>query len=227
MAPEMVSDEDESAIINGKKVKRVRGKVTTGKIGIDLERTIKINDEKDPSVWRTEVDPQDLENAKKYSDPERKVLKDDVRKGISSFISSSMARTIKDTKRPTKADFTPAPPSAETLKNLRFSLPDTCRQKEESVMGVSIQPSGTYPKHQFRSGSVSSSSPRSTPDPAEINISRRIDLRYNPSNQQPVRHSLSQAFHEKNGRKLENGGYTMSEVSVQRNVKSLISRGIN
>merc|ERR1719516_79343 len=143
---------------------------------------------------RQKLIPKILRMPKKYSDPERKVLKDDVRKGISSFISSSMARTIKDTKRPTKADFTPAPPSAETLKNLRFSLPDTCRQKEESVMGVSIQPSGTYPKHQFRSASVSSSSPRSTPDPAEINISR---------------HSLSQAFHEKNGRQFENGGYTM------------------
>ena len=58
--------------------------------------------------------------------------------------------------------------------------------------------------------------------------SRRVDMRYNNTVQhQPVRHSLSQAFHEKNGRKLDNGGYTMSEVTVQRNVKSLISRGIN
>ena len=98
------------------------------------------------------------------------------------------------------------PPSAETQKNLRFNLPDSCRQKEESVIAVSIQPSGIYPR---RSGSLSSS-PRSTPDPAE-NITRRVDPRYNS---QPVRHSLSQAFHEKNGRKLDNGGYTMSEVSI-------------
>ena len=33
-------------------------KVTTGKIGIDLERTLKINDEKDPNIWKTVVDPK-------------------------------------------------------------------------------------------------------------------------------------------------------------------------
>ena len=109
MAPEIVSDDDETVIVNGKKVKRVRGKVswwhevichivcsfdnnspltvtvglnhktpkhsrimhqiqknndkfyfevTTGKIGIDLERTLKINQEQDPNVWKTDVDPK-------------------------------------------------------------------------------------------------------------------------------------------------------------------------
>ena len=82
MAPEIVSD-DENGVVNGKKVKNLRGKVssflksllrkmtirpklinsflskvTTGKIGIDLERTLKINDEKDPNVWKTVVDPK-------------------------------------------------------------------------------------------------------------------------------------------------------------------------
>lgn len=223
MAPEIVSDDDETVIVNGKKVKRVRGKVTTGKIGIDLERTLKINQEQDPNVWKTDVDPKDIEEAKKFSNPERKVLKADVRKGISSLISASMARNIRDTRRPTLSS--PAPPSAETQKNLRFSLPDSCKQKEECVMAVSIQPSGSYPRHGQRSGSISSSSPRSTPDPTEVNITRRVDPRY--QQQQPVRHSLSQAFHEKNGRKLDNGDYSMSEMTVQRSVKSLISRGIN
>ena len=32
--------------------------VTTGKIGIDLERTLKINQEQDPNVWKTDVDPK-------------------------------------------------------------------------------------------------------------------------------------------------------------------------
>jgi len=223
MAPEIVSDEEDTVDVNGKKVKRVRGKVTTGKIGIDVERTIKINDEKDPNVWKTNVDPKSVEEAKKFAAPERKVLKAGVRKEISSFISGSMSKNIRDTKRPTADLYIPG--SVGTQKNLRFNLPENCRQKEESVMGVSIQPSGSYP---IRGGSVSSSSPRSTPDPAEHNISRRVDMRYNNTVQhQPVRHSLSQAFHEKNGRKLDNGGYTMSEVTVQRNVKSLISRGIN
>ena len=91
MAPEIVSD-DENSVVNGKKVKSLRGKVspffksqvsrmnlvvkqylmiipfiflkelilkvTTGKIGIDLERTLKINDEKDPDIWKTVVDPK-------------------------------------------------------------------------------------------------------------------------------------------------------------------------
>lgn len=229
MAPEIVSD-DENSVVNGKKVKSLRGKVTTGKIGIDLERTLKINDEKDPNIWKTVVDPKDIEDAKKYSAPERKALKADVKKGLSSLISSSKARNIRDTKRPTLADSPPAPPSAETQKNLRFSLPDSCRQKEESVIAVSIQPSGTYSRSRVTgSGSVSSASPRSTPDPTEaVNITRRVDPRYQPAPAPPTRHSLSQAFHEKNGRRVESsGGLTMSEVTVQRSVKSLVSRGIN
>ena len=58
MAPEIVSDEEDAGIITKKKVKRKRGKVTTGKLGIDLERTLVIHEEKDPSIWRTEVDPR-------------------------------------------------------------------------------------------------------------------------------------------------------------------------
>ena len=163
---------------------------------------------------------RDLEDARKFSAPERKVLKADVKKGLDSLISASMARNIRDTKRPSLVKISQVfpfyrsvsqadcqPPSAETQKNLRFNLPDSCRQKEESVIAVSIQPSGIYPR---RSGSLSSS-PRSTPDPAE-NITRRVDPRYNS---QPARHSLSQAFHEKNGRRLDNGGYTMSEVRIR------------
>ena len=62
MAPEMVSDEEDAEIINGKKVKRKRGKVTTGKLGIDLERSLVIHEEKDPSIWHTEVDPRYILN---------------------------------------------------------------------------------------------------------------------------------------------------------------------
>ena len=43
---------------------------------------------------------RDIEDAKKYSAPERKALKADVKKGLSSLISSSKARNIRDTKRP-------------------------------------------------------------------------------------------------------------------------------
>merc|ERR1712156_40821 len=50
MAPEIVSDDDSMEVVNGKKVKRKRGKITTGKLGIDLERTLVIHDEKTPNI---------------------------------------------------------------------------------------------------------------------------------------------------------------------------------
>merc|ERR1712010_188359 len=66
MAPEIVSDDDSMEVVNGKKVKRKRGKITTGKLGIDLERTMVIHDEKNPNIWKTEVDPDDIEAARKF-----------------------------------------------------------------------------------------------------------------------------------------------------------------
>ena len=45
-----------------------------GKIGIDLERKLVINDEKDPEVWKPPtVDENELREAKKFAAPERKV----------------------------------------------------------------------------------------------------------------------------------------------------------
>jgi len=214
MAPEIVSDEEETEIINGKKVKRKRGKVTTGKLGIDLERTLVIHEEKDPSIWHTEVDPRDIEDAKKFAAPERKALKANVRSGIDSLISGAKARSVRGTRRPSLADS--PPPSAETQKNLRFNLPESNKQIEQSVTGVSIQPSGTYPL-----GRSLSSSPRSSPDPQEQSLGRRLDSRY--QNDIPVRHSLTQAYHEKSAKTEP---YTMSQVTVQRSFKSQVSRGI-
>lgn len=141
MAPEIVSDE-ETEIINGERVKRKRGKVTTGKIGIDLERKMVINTDQDPAVWRTHVDQKDIEDAKRFSSPSRQVLKADVRKTLDSLISGSKANSLKATRRPSLADCTP--PSADYNKSVRFSLPRDNRQSEESVTGVSIMPSGTY-----------------------------------------------------------------------------------
>ena len=94
------------------------------------------------------------------------------------------------------------PPSAETQKNLRFNLPDSNKQTEQSITGVSIQPSGTYPL-----GRSLSSSPRSSPDPQEQSIGRRVDSRYQTDI--PVRHSLTQAYHEKTGKREP---YTMAQV---------------
>ena len=43
---------------------------------------------------------RDVEDAKKYSTPERKSLKADVRKGIDSLISGAKARSVRGTRRP-------------------------------------------------------------------------------------------------------------------------------
>jgi len=211
MAPEIVSDEEDMEIINGKKVKRKRGKVTTGKLGIDLERTLVIHEEKDKNIWTTTVDPKDVEDAKRYSAPERAALKAKVRSSLDGLISGQKARSVRDTRRPSLADS--PPPSAETQKHLRFNLPEGTKQTEQSVTGVSIQPSGTYPL-----GRSLSSSPRSSPDPQET-LGRRLDQRYN--NDAPVRHSLTQAYREKAAR----DGMSMSQVTVQRSFTAV--RGIN
>jgi len=87
MAPEIVSDDDSMEVVNGKKVKRKRGKITTGKLGIDLERTMVIHDEKNPNIWKTEVDPDDIEAARKFAAPGRENLKRDVRSALDSLIS--------------------------------------------------------------------------------------------------------------------------------------------
>jgi len=220
MAPEIVSDDENMEVINGKKVKRKRGKITTGKLGIDLERTMVIHDEKDPNVWKTEIDPEDIAAARKFAAPERKNLKRDVRSALDSLISGRKCQDIRGERRPSLADSSRAP-SAETQKQLRFNLPENARQVEKSVTGVSIQPSGTY---TLRS---SSSSPRSSPDPGTItnNISHRVDSRYS---EEPVRQTLSQAYHAKatTQRSQQQGGsYSVSRVSETR--KRMEIRGLN
>ena len=47
---------------------------------------------------------RDIEEARRFSAPERKVLKADVKAGLSSLISGSVARNIRDTKRPSMVD---------------------------------------------------------------------------------------------------------------------------
>jgi len=218
MAPEIVSDDDTMEVINGQKVHRKRGKVTTGKLGIDLERKMVINAEKDPAIWKTDVDQNDIEAARKFSAPERKTLKKDVRSALDSLISGRKSQTIRDERRPSLGDLGRAP-SAETQKQLRFNLPNNTRQVEQSVTGVSIQPSGTYTLRP----SPSPSSPRCSPDPA-ITITHRVDSRYQ---EEPVRKSLTQAFHAKTSQRSEQPGssYSMSRVTETR--KRMDIRGLN
>lgn len=249
MAPEIVSD-DECDVINGKRVHRKRGKVTTGKIGIDLERKLIINEAEDPSVWRTVVDQKDIESARKYSAPERKVLKADVRKTLDSLISGSKLNSIKNVRRPSVTDA--PPPSADYNKSVRFSLPKDNRQSEESVTGVSIQPSGTYRLGQRGSPGRTSVSPakivgatgsapakivsgsstlKAAPTPAIPSVGQRVDSRYESSSSSTAgRQSLSQAFHAKsqNSRPTPRASsYSYSEVSASRSFSTHGIRGLN
>ena len=79
---------------------------------------------------------REVEEARRLADPDRAALKADLRAGLDSLISGAKARSVKGSRRPSLADSLP-PPSAEIQKQLRFNLPDSCRQKEESVTGVS------------------------------------------------------------------------------------------
>jgi len=219
MAPEIVSDE-ETEVINGERVKRKRGKVTTGKIGIDLERKIVINSNPDPAVWKTHIDQKDIEDARRFSSPSRQALKDDVRKTLDSLISGSKAIAIRSSRRPSLADS--PPPSAEYNKSVRFSLPRDNRQSEESVTGVSIQPSGTYTLGTIGRSSPgrSSVSPGKTTSPTSktssfnrtengLTIGQRVDPRYDNN---PPRQSLTQAYHAKSSRHVS-GPQTISQSS--------------
>jgi len=215
MAPEIVSDDDSMEVVNGKKVKRKRGKITTGKLGIDLERTLVIHDEKNPNIWKTEVDPDDIEAARKFAAPERENLKRNVRSALDSLISGRKAGEVRGTRRPSVSE--QRAPSAETQKNLRFNLPQNARQVEKSVTGVSIQPSGTYVR------SSSSSSPRSSPDPA-TNISHRVDSRYTEDISPRV--SLSSQHHASKTMQVAGGaGYSVARVTETR--KRMEIRGLN
>jgi len=103
------------------------------------------------------------------------------------------------------------------LKTFRFNLPQNARQVEKSVTGVSIQPSGTYVR------SSSSSSPRSSPDPA-TNISHRVDSRYTEDISPRV--SLSSQHHASKTMQVAGGaGYSVARVTETR--KRMEIRGLN
>merc|ERR1719186_1245160 len=173
----------------------------------------RLQNEKNPNIWKTEVDPDDIEAARKFAAPGRENLKRDVRSALDSLISG---REVGETRRPSVSE--QRAPSAETQKNLRFNLPQNARQVEKSVTGVSIQPSGTYTLR-----SSTSSSPRSSPDPA-LNISHRVDSRYTEDISPRV--SLSSQHHASKTTQMSAGsGYSVARVTETR--KRMEIRGLN
>lgn len=117
MAPEWVDAEDphdngrndyRSSLSNGgsrKNSTSKRAQVTTGKLGIDLERKMVIHSDKDKEIWRKpSIDPQDLADAKKFSSPNRRELRSDLKSNLDSLISSDKLKDIRAGKRPTLED---------------------------------------------------------------------------------------------------------------------------
>ncbi|TRY77005.1 hypothetical protein TCAL_02695 [Tigriopus californicus] len=117
MAPEWVDAEDQydgnrndyrSSLSNGgsrKNSTSKRAQVTTGKLGIDLERKMVIHSDKDKEIWRKpSIDPQDLADARKFSSPNRRELRSDLKSNLDSLISSDKLKDIRAGKRPTLED---------------------------------------------------------------------------------------------------------------------------
>jgi len=76
-APQIVDmpAEDSYGGPNSRKESRKRGQVTTGTIGIDLERKLVLHAEKDKEIWKPpEIDRQEQEEIKKFASKEHKVL---------------------------------------------------------------------------------------------------------------------------------------------------------
>ena len=101
--------------------------------------------------FRSFVLIRNIEEAKKFSAPERKNLKSDVRKGLESLISSSMARNIRDTKRPSLVIISPShrPINKDVLAGL--ARPTLGRDSEDLTIQSSRHVS---PEGGERDGSV-------------------------------------------------------------------------
>lgn len=146
MAPEIVDDPDDVVDFRGQSVgrketqSRKKGKVITGKLGIDLERKLVLHQEKDAHVWKPpSIDKQEVEEAKKYAAPERKNFRREVRSGIDSLISGNKLKQIQDTGPRKPTDLVDSFPTSNQRKPV-----NPYGGHETVTTGVSIQPSGIF-----------------------------------------------------------------------------------
>ena len=138
MAPEVVDDPNDTYSIGGRKESRKKGKVTTGTIGIDLERKLIMHKEKDANVWKPpEIDRQEVEEIKKFASPAHQNLKREVRSTLDSLISGNKARQIHSQRE------NQPPPG---LSHIKSSSPKSSFSsgRETTRTGISIQPKGAY-----------------------------------------------------------------------------------
>jgi len=158
---------------------QTRGQVTTGKLGIDLERKLVIHGDRDKDVWSSpKVDPSDLAEARRYAAPERKNLRSDVRSTLDSLISSSKARQVKSARRPTMGDEQPDP----SIKSYASDAEYARRPSSTSFSSSSSPPlttpmppsSGSFSSSLFKSASPPSSGRFSVPSSTSVGSQIRL-----------------------------------------------------
>eukprot|EP00096_Caligus_rogercresseyi_P015962 TRINITY_DN8461_c0_g1_i1.p1 TRINITY_DN8461_c0_g1~~TRINITY_DN8461_c0_g1_i1.p1 ORF type:complete len:215 (-),score=31.83 TRINITY_DN8461_c0_g1_i1:251-895(-) len=92
MPPKIVDSKDDP---KGSKNNRKKAQITTGKLGIELERKMVINNDDPDNVWKSPVvDPDNLESANRYKS-ETKEIRHDVKKNLDNFISSDKLKEIR------------------------------------------------------------------------------------------------------------------------------------
>lgn len=96
MAPEIVDDPDDYSLgSGGRKESRKKGRVTTGTIGIDLERKLQIHQEKDANVWKPpEIDRAETEEIQKYKKSAHQNMRREVKSALDSLISGNKAKQL-------------------------------------------------------------------------------------------------------------------------------------
>jgi len=180
--PEIVEDSESDEGIGGSSRssssgKRVRAKVTTGKLGIELERKMVIHNERDPEVWKKPIiDEKQIEMARRVSSSDHQKVRSEVRSTIDSFISGNKLDKIRldEEKKAALADIDLVA-SSILKKEKENKIP----VREETITEVRIQPTGIYccgGKHNSRNhpggvkfslGGSKGSSPKS-PDSGSI-----------------------------------------------------------
>lgn len=145
--PEIVEESDSDEGIGGSSRssssgKRIRAKVTTGKLGIELERKMVIHTERDPEVWKKpNIDESEIELARKVSSPNHQKMRSDVRSTIGTFISGNKVDQIRSEEEHKKASFAEKDPVASSILKKEGHLEPA---REETITAVRIQPTGIY-----------------------------------------------------------------------------------
>uniref|UniRef100_A0A0K2TA75 Uncharacterized protein n=1 Tax=Lepeophtheirus salmonis TaxID=72036 RepID=A0A0K2TA75_LEPSM len=132
MPPKIVESNEGCCEKNNRK----KAQITTGKLGIELERKMVINNEDPDNIWKsTNVNPEDLESAKKYS--ETKDIRDDVKKDLDGFISSNKLKEIRSNRHLQPA---PTPLIKDTTTDMQMTTPSYSYSSTKEPLSSSYSP---------------------------------------------------------------------------------------